>query len=181
MTSKEQEAIRSLTRLLSEIRTENQKFREDVTNQIAEINKKTDKKHMPAMLELDILSTAQSAIGEAIRKIFVDNYNSPLKKLVIEVIGDYSGELKTLISTSFEQVIRTEDFKQSIIKAFSHKVARSIISNNDGLFDKVSNDLKQDAIFRSKMAIAVSNVVEECLRGKDDNDGKEGSMLPQTR
>ena len=30
--------------------------------------------------------------------------------------------------------------------------------------DKVSNELKQDAIFKSKMAIAVSNVVEECLK-----------------
>ena len=42
-------------------------------------------------------------------------------------------------------------------------MARNIISNNDGLFDKVSNELKQDAVFKSKMALAVSNVVEECL------------------
>ena len=32
-----------------------------------------------------------------------------------------------------------------------------------GLFDKVSNELKQDAVFKSKMALAVSNVVEQCL------------------
>lgn len=45
----------------------------------------------------------------------------------------------------------------------SHKVTRTIISNNEGLFDKVSNELKNDATFKAKMAIAVSNVVNECL------------------
>ena len=64
---------------------------------------------------------------------------------------------------SFVQVIRKDEFKQAIVSAFSHKVARSIISNNDGLFDKVSNELKQDAVFKSRMALAVANVVNECL------------------
>jgi hypothetical protein len=62
-----------------------------------------------------------------------------------------------------------DDFKQAIVSGFSHKVARTIISNNDGLFDKVSNDLKQDAIFKSRMSLAVSNVVEECLKDRREN------------
>jgi hypothetical protein len=64
-------------------------------------------------------------------------------------------------------VILTDEFKQSIVSAFSHKVARTIISNNDGLFDKVSNELKQDSVFKARMAMAVSNVVEECLRDRE--------------
>ena len=89
--------------------------------------------------------------------------DSPLKKLTEVVILENTTFLKGLISDCFNSVIKTEDFKKSIITAFSHKVARSIISNNDGLFEKVSNELKQDAIFKSKMSLAVSNVVEECL------------------
>jgi hypothetical protein len=57
-------------------------------------------------------------------------------------VDENSTELRALISDSFVQVIRKDEFKQAIVSAFSHKVARSIISNNDGLFDKVSNELK---------------------------------------
>lgn len=113
-------------------------------------------------LEKDILRTARIAISESIAKVMT-GYDSPMVKLVKSVVEENSSQLRAIISDSFKQVIATEDFRKSIVSAFSHKVARTIISNNDGLFDKVSNELKQDAIFKSKMALAVSNVVEECL------------------
>ena len=162
MTTKEQQTIDNLFKAVQDLRTENAKFREDVKLQVEAINTKTDKKHVPITLEQDILRTAQIAMNESIQKVLTD-YNSPLKKLVEAVVSENTTFLKQLISESFNTVIRTDEFKTSIINAFSHKVARSIISNNDGLFDKVSNELKQDAVFKSKMALAVSNVVEECL------------------
>ena len=162
MTTKEQQTIDNLFKAVQDLRTENAKFREDVKLQVEAINTKTDKKHVPITLEQDILRTAQIAMNESIQKVLTD-YNSPLKKLVEAVVSENTTFLKLLISESFNTVIRTDEFKTSIINAFSHKVARSIISNNDGLFDKVSNELKQDAVFKSKMALAVSNVVEECL------------------
>ncbi len=113
-------------------------------------------------LEQEILRASQVAIGDSITKVLT-NYDSPLQKLVKSVVDENSTELRKIISDSFVTVIRTDEFKTSILNAFSHKVARTIISNNDGLFDKVSNELKQDAVFKAKMAMAVSNVVEECL------------------
>ena len=115
-------------------------------------------------LDKEILSVVQSAVTTSIRDTLVNKYDSPLIKLVKQVVEDHNTELKKLINDSFEQVIRTDEFKESIVSAFSHKVARTIISNNDGLFDKVSNELKQDAVFKAKISIAVSNVVEECLK-----------------
>ena len=162
MTTKEQQTIDNLFKAVQDLRTENAKFREDVKLQVEIINTKTDKKHVPITLEQDILRTAQIAMNESIQKVLTD-YSSPLKKLVEAVVSENTTFLKQLISESFNTVIRTDEFKSSIINAFSHKVARNIISNNDGLFDKVSNELKQDAVFKSKMALAVSNVVEECL------------------
>lgn len=114
-------------------------------------------------LEQDILQSVQQATSSAIRECLT-KYDSPLVKLVKQVVESHNDELKKMINDSFLTVIRTEQFKQSIVSAFSHKVARTIISNNDGLFDKVSNDLKQDAIFKSKMALAVATVVEEVLQ-----------------
>ena len=162
MTTKEQQTIDNLFQAVQDLRTENAKFREDVKLQVETINAKTDKKHVPITLEQDILRTAQIAMNESIQKVLTD-YSSPLKKLVESVVSENTTFLKQLISESFNTVIRTDEFKNSIINAFSHKVARNIISNNDGLFDKVSNELKQDVVFKSKMALAVSNVVEECL------------------
>jgi hypothetical protein len=163
MTTKEQQTIDNLFKAVQDLRSENQKFREDVKLQVETINGKTEKKHLPIYLEQDILKSAQLSIDTAIKKVLQDDYNSPLKKLIISVVDENSSELRTLISDSFVQVIRKDEFKQAIVSAFSHKVARSIISNNDGLFDKVSNELKQDAVFKSRMALAVANVVNECL------------------
>lgn len=163
MTTKEQQTIDNLFKAVQDLRTENAKFREDVKLQVETINSKTEKKHLPIYLEQDILKAAQQAINASVTKALTGSYDSPLIKLVKSVVEENSTELRALISDSFTTVIRKEEFKQAIVSAFSHKVARSIISNNDGLFDKVSNELKQDAIFKSRMAIAVSNVVNECL------------------
>lgn len=163
MTAKEQQTVDAMLAAVRELRAENQKFREDVKIQIEAMSTKTDKKHLPIYLEQDILRSAQAAIGDAIKNVLTGGYDSPLKKLIVSVVDENSSELRALISDSFTQVIRKDEFKQAIVSAFSHKVARSIISNNDGLFDKVVNDLMQYAIFKSKMAIAVSNVVNECL------------------
>lgn len=163
MTTKEQQTIDNLFKAVQDLRTENQKFREDVKLQVESINAKTEKKHLPIFLEQDILKAAQQAINESVTKALAAGHDSPMIKLVKSVIDENSIELRSLISNSFVQVIRKDEFKQAIVSAFSHKVARSIISNNDGLFDKVSNELKKDAIFKSKMSLAVANVVNECL------------------
>jgi len=163
MTTKEQQTIDSLFKAVQELRSENSKFREDVKLQIEAINTKTEKKHMPITFEHNILTAAQLAINESFTKVMTA-YDSPIYRLVRLVVDENSTELKTIISDSFNQVIKTTEFKQSIVNAFAHKVARTIISNNESLFDKVSKELKQDTIFKSKMALAVSNVVEECLR-----------------
>lgn len=166
MTTSEQQSLNALTELVRNLRSENAKFREDINTVVQNISIKTDKKHLPITLEQDILRSAQVAVNDSIVKAMTA-YDSPVVKLVKSVIDENAGELRNLISDSFKSVIRTEDFKQSIVSGFSHKVARTIISNNDGLFDKVSNELKQDAVFKSRMALAVSNVVDECLNDRN--------------
>jgi len=162
MTTKEQQTIDSLNKAVSTLREENRMFRNDITDLVTAINKKTESKFVPITLEQDILKTSQLAIGEAIKTVLV-GYSSPLTLLVKSVVEENSSQLRTIISDSFNQVISTDEFKQSIVSAFSHKVAKTIISNNDGMFDKVSNELKQDIQFKTKMSQAVINVVNECL------------------
>ena len=162
MTAQEQKTIDKLCELLSDIKKENNAFKAQATQTIDGINKKVDAKLFPVTLEQDILSTAQSSIQAAIKESLT-KYDSPLVKLITAVVNERSGQLKQIISESFDDVIKMDEFKESIRDGFSHKVARTIISNNDGLFEKVSNELKQDSVFKAKMSLAVSNVINECL------------------
>ena len=162
MTTKEQESVDKVYKLLAEIRTENNNFREEMKAKVDNCTQKVDKKVEPLYFEEDILNVTKQSVQKAIQEALT-KYDSPLVKLVGIVINEHSTELKTLISDSFEKAIRTEDFKDSILDGFSHKVARTIISNNDGLFEKVTNDLRQDPVFKSKMVVAVANIVNECL------------------
>lgn len=165
MTNKEQKTIDALLKTVGDLREENRMFRNDITELVTAINSKTDKKHAPISLESDILSVTQSAVNDSIKAVLT-GYNSPLSKLIGVVIDEHSQQLKAIISDSFNAVIGQGEFKASIISAFSHKISRSVISNNDGLFDKVSNELKQDSKFKAKMTLAVATVVEECLNNK---------------
>jgi hypothetical protein len=92
MTTKEQQTIDNLLKAVQDLRSENQKFREDVKLQVDSINTKTDKKHLPIYLEQDILKSAQISIDTAIKKVLQDDYNSPLKKLIISVVDENATE-----------------------------------------------------------------------------------------
>ena len=165
MTTQEQKTINQLLDTVRELKSENKLLVEKFTKTIEALNEKVNQKHIPIQLEADILTTAQTAIHKAIHEALT-KYGSPLIELVTTVINENSTELKQLISDSFKDVIRTDDFKQAIRDGFAHKIARNIISTNDSLFVKVSNDLKQDSLFKSKMALAVENVVNECLNNQ---------------
>lgn len=163
MKLEEKKLIEQLIESVNRLSESNAEFQKSIKSEISIVKQETEKIYKPFNLEQEILQSAQKAVGESIIKVLTSGYDSPLTKLVKLVVDENSVELKQIISDSFTQVIRKEEFKASILNAFSHKVARTIISNNDGMFDKVSNELKQDVIFKSKMALAVSNVVNECL------------------
>lgn len=168
MTDQEQKTIDKVFELLSDIKRENNEFKNQTTQTVESINKKVDAKLFPVTLEQDILSVTQNSIQAAIKESLT-KYDSPLVKLVTAVVNEHSQQLKQIISESFDEVIQMDEFKAAIRDGFSHKVARTIISNNDGLFEKVSNELKQDSVFKAKMSLAVANVVNECLTEKSKN------------
>jgi hypothetical protein len=117
------------------------------------------KKNVPISLEQEILNCSRTAISKTIQNV-LESHQSPLFKLVTEVISSHNPELRQIINSAFESVIKSDDFKQSILSAFSHKISRLLISNNDKLLETVTNELQKDATFRAKLALAMSNVVE---------------------
>lgn len=166
MTSKELEHIKMMNETLREIRDSNRIFIDKVSDRITTAEKKIEEKHIPISLEGDILKTVQLSVNESIKAVLT-GYNSPMSKLVCSVIEDHNVELKSIFSNAFSSVIKTREFEQSIVSAFSHKIARSMMSMSDSLFEKVSNDLKQDVQFKARMVVAISNIVEEYIKDKN--------------
>ena len=161
MTKDEKLEIDALKDLVRDLIKSNGEFQTNLTKRVDAL----DKEYKPVTLEKDILATAQIAIQSAITQALI-GYDSSLIKLTKSVVEAHSGQLRQLIEDTFSQVISTEEFKASLVDAFSHKVARTIISNNDGLFERVSNEMKHDPVFKSKIIMATANVVNECLINK---------------
>jgi hypothetical protein len=162
MNNEEKKTVVQLYESVNKIKQENKILAEKLTEMVNKIDNKVNEKHIPIFLEKDIMGVMQHSIQKAIQECLT-GYSSPLNKLVTAVVNENSTELKQIISDSFDDVIKKDEFKQAIKDGFSHKIARTLIIKNDSLFDKISNELKQDAIFKSKVSLAIANVVNECL------------------
>jgi len=165
-SKKEAESIQKLENLLFSIKEENRIFRESVNSSVKTLSDQVQQKHIPISLELDILQSVQKSMDVAIAGA-LSGYNSPLTKLVTQVVEKHSKEIFDIIDSSFSSAISTEQFKESVRSAFAHKVGRHVLSNFDGLFDKISNELKSDSKFRAQATLAMSNIIEEFLNKKD--------------
>lgn len=165
MNKNDSQQIKELTASIEKVIASLNQNLEALTRRVNHIEEVTNKTHKPLEMEGQILDVACRAIYKSVEAALV-SYDSPLTKLVKSVIDEQSPFLKGIVSDSFSEVIKKDTFKQAIVSAFSHRVARTIISNNDGLFDKVSNELKQSSEFKAKMTLAVANVVNECLTDK---------------
>ena len=162
MGAKEIEAINQLTETVKQLRASNDQFKETINGKVAAIQAK----HVPLNLERDILSSIQASLNNAINTALTA-YDNPVSKLVKSVAEARSTELRSIIASAFDQAISTESFKESILDGFTHKIARTIISSNDSMLDKVSSELKQDSVFKAKMQVAVAKAVEEYIADRN--------------
>jgi len=169
MTEAEKQQIQKLIEIAKNMQELNHDFRTMISSRVDELEAKIEAKHVPIQLEASIMHSVNDAVRKAITSS-LSEYNSPLKTLTDAVIGEHKTELRAIIGACFEQTIRHDDFRASVLEAFNHKIARLVISNNDSLLDKVSNDLKSDAAFRAKLTLAVSGVVDSFLKGGYPND-----------
>lgn len=166
MTAEEKRSMQEMKDMIRELKQSNASYAEALSKRVDGLEATVVKKHIPFNLETSILSTVQSSFGEAISKSLL-GYDSPLLKLIKEVVDDNSTELKAMISESFTNVIHTDEFKKSVTDAFIHKIGRILIDKSSGLLEKTVNDLRQDAVMKSRLSLAVDGVISDYLNNKD--------------
>jgi hypothetical protein len=165
MDRNESASVKRLEETVYELRRQVTAVTDELKNIVTALGKKVDEKHVPISLEKDILSATQAAINEGIKKVLLDNYNSPLTKLVFGAVSKYSTDIDKILSDAMSVTVSSERFKSDIHEALSHKVARSILSVTDGEFDKVINVVKQNPEFRAKALLMLTTLVKDFTEG----------------
>lgn len=116
-------------------------------------------------LEKQILGAA----GDGIRKAIGDaltGYNSLLTKFATEVINNNAVEIKNIMSEAFSKVVSTKEFREDIMAAFQHKVAKMLVGNLEGSVQKAVDALRGDATIRARMILAIEEIVKDNLPKK---------------
>jgi len=163
MTTKEEQTINKLLQAVSDLRSDNLKFRESTEKIVQELSAKVDKKHMPLYLEQEVVATAQRTMAEALSKVLTDSYNSPLKKYADNVVSKYQGDIEAIFDQVVSEGLKTDEFKVRVREILLHKIAKTMSAGVDGSIDKTVNAMKQDAVFRSRLTLAINGLVEEFL------------------
>lgn len=165
MTANEQKAVERVYLLLSQIREENNKFREDVTAKVTTVTEKVDKKHIPLQLEDEIMKAVDASLSKALHDALT-GYNSPLTKYAANVVSKYQSQIESLFDDVVKEGIQTDEFKQRVREVLLNKIAKTMISGVDGSIDKTINLMKQDQVFRSRLTLSVNMLVDEFLSGQ---------------
>ena len=166
MKSREQESVDQLNRVVSEIRNENRAFQATIQELVTAINNKVEAKHIPLSLEQEVINTSRDAIREALQKSLSNQYNSPMTKYAENVITKYKDSIEGIFDTIIKEGIQTQTFKVQANEVLMSKIAKTLISGIDGSVDKTINAMKQDPVFRSRLTLAVNNLIEEFIAPK---------------
>jgi len=162
MTIKEQQTIENLSRMVIELKASNENFKTTALSLIEKLNTKVEEKHIPLTLEQTLLNTVQSSMQKAFSESLT-GYNSPLQKYVLNIVSKHQTQIESVFNEAVNEVISTDEFKQNAKQVLLHKISKSMLSGIDGSVEKTINLMKQDPIFKSKLVLAVNNIVLEFL------------------
>ena len=132
---------------------------------IKSIDNKVEQKHIPLSLETECLNAVHASVSKAFTDA-LGGYNSPLQKYALNVVQKYQSSIEGVFDEVVKEAIKTDSFRERVREVLLHKIAKTMISGIDGSVDKTINQMKQDAIFRSRLTLCVNNLVEEFINPK---------------
>jgi len=97
MTRKELQSIDNLKEIVLKIKEQNKLFMNNTSGLIEKMNKKVNEKHEPIVLEKNFNNVLTTSISEAIKTVLVDNYSSPLKGIIKNIVEKKSGVIAEMV------------------------------------------------------------------------------------
>jgi transposase-like protein len=162
MTNQEQKTVNDLYKIASDLKDSNAKLRDEVEQRVKAVESKVDQKHLPLSMEGEVVNAVHASISKAFNDA-LSGYNSPLQKYALNVVAKYQTSIESVFDDVVKEAIKTDEFKQRVREVLIHKIAKTMISGIDGSVDKTINQMKQDAVFRSRLTLSVNNLVNEFL------------------
>jgi hypothetical protein len=90
----------------------------------------------------------------------MDNYNSPLEKLVNEAINKHSPAFRALLEDAVGGAIGDPAFQEEIKTAARTQLAKILVQRYGGELEKQVNALKSDPLTRAKITLALDEIIK---------------------
>jgi hypothetical protein len=102
-----------------------------------------------------VIEAVRSHIGAKL------DYNRTLISMVEEALESQRPEITTILNETLASVVTNPDFKITIKEEFQRKVAKSLVGHLEGAVEKAANVYRQDPTLKSRMILAIENIIAE--------------------
>ena len=158
MTKKEELLLEESVK---ELKKENQEIKELLKTLSEKLIKKEEQEKLPFSLEKNIQMNINTAINDSIKKTLLDNYNSPLRKLIETSIEKYKTDIMERLDRALMVTLCDQHFNSFLEEAVKNKISRELVGAVESNLGKTINTLKQDPVFRSKLVLKINELVSE--------------------
>ena len=146
MTKKEELLLEESVK---ELKKENQEIKELLKTLSEKLIKKEEQEKLPFSLEKNIQMNINTAINDSIKKTLLDNYNSPLRKLIETSIEKYKTDIMERLDRALMVTLCDQHFNSFLEEAVKNKISRELVGAVESNLGKTINTLKHDPVFRS--------------------------------
>ena len=146
---------------VKELKKENQEIKELLKTLSEKLIKKEEQEKLPFSLEKNIQMNINTAINDSIKKTLLDNYNSPLRKLIETSIEKYKTDIMERLDRALMATLCDQHFNSFLEEAVKNKISRELVGAVESNLGKTINTLKQDPVFRSKLVLKINELVSE--------------------
>jgi hypothetical protein len=117
-------------------------------------------KNEPIIGKEDVVGVVREALMAKVGKV-LDGYNSPLDKIIHEVIVQHDAEFRGIIQKALEITIKDKQFVSDVNVQFKHKIAKVLVGKMEGAVEKAADRMRQDPSLRARMIIAIEEIIKE--------------------
>lgn len=110
----------------------------------------------------ELVQAVKNGIGKSVSEK-LSGYHSPIEPIIQKCIEEQSAELRNIFLESIRSAVGDKEFRAEIAKAVRHKLASQLIQKFGGELEKQVNLLKSDPVTRSKITVAIDEILKEQL------------------
>lgn len=108
----------------------------------------------------DVADVVREALMSKVGKV-LDNYNSPLDKIIHNVIAEHEVELSGIIRQALTLSLKDKQFVANVNQEFKHKVAKVLVGKLEGTVEKAADKLRADPTLRARMIVAIEEMIKD--------------------